>query len=231
MRNVISFCIYGENNEKKQKYRKGLLENIDIIKSELPEFMIYIAAGCDVEDEYIEKLKSTYDKVIVKKVDFTGHPVTIERFLIFDEKEVEVLFSRDADSRIDERDIWCMKEFMKSDAHIHLIRDHKEHTMPIMAGMCGFKKTDGHKICFGVVYNEFVKMIPYKNFYGIDQQFLIYFYNLRVKKLIHSNQARASVREVITPIPIPLKDDVSFIGNTIDYDASGNRVYVYKHEV
>ncbi len=121
MKHVISFCIYGDKSEKKQKYRRGLLENLDIINKRLPEFNIFIAAGSDVEDDYLEQIKSEYKNIIFKKVDYSGHQVTLQRFLFFDNSDVEVLFSRDADSRIDDRDIWCMQEFMKSDAYIQLI--------------------------------------------------------------------------------------------------------------
>jgi hypothetical protein len=230
MKHIISFCIYGDKSEKKQKYRRGLLENIDTINTLLPAFNIFIAAGSDVDDDYLDQIKSTYKNIIIKKVEYSGHQVTLERYLIFDDPAVEVLFSRDADSRIDDRDIWCMQEFMKSDAYIHMIRDHKEHTMPIMAGMCGFKKCNGNKIRFQEIYDKYINSLLNKNFYGVDQQFLIFFYNLPLKKLVHSNKTRLHPNERITPIVIPLKDDVSFIGNTIDYDSSGNRVYIYKYE-
>lgn len=218
---VISFCIYGD----KKKYRKGLLENIEIINKELPDFHIHIAAGNDIEEEYINLLKS-YNNVIVISQNFTGHMMMIYRILYFDRNEVDVLFSRDSDSRIDERDIWCMNEFIKSDSLIHIIRDHPEHTMHIMGGMCGFKRIGENKIKFSEAFIEYVNTLFNNNFYGIDQIFLVDFYKIPVKKLIHSNGI-SILNETIVPIEPVLKDKVSFIGNTIDYDDNDNRVYIY----
>ena len=66
MKHIISFCIYGDNSEKKQKYRRGLLENIDTINTLLPVFNIFIAAGSDVDDDYLDQIKSTYKNIIIK---------------------------------------------------------------------------------------------------------------------------------------------------------------------
>ena len=66
MKHIISFCIYGDNSDKKQKYRRGLLENLEIINNRLPDFNIFIAAGSDVDDEYLEQIKNTYKNIIVK---------------------------------------------------------------------------------------------------------------------------------------------------------------------
>ena len=52
----------------------------------------------------------------------------------------DVGFVRDADSRIDARDRWCIDEFLKSTKDYHVIRDHMWHTSRIMGGTFGWKK-------------------------------------------------------------------------------------------
>ena len=61
-----------------------------------------------------------------------------ERFRAIE--EADLVFFRDADSRMRERDRWCMAEFEKSDKSLHIIRDHFWHKSRIMGGAWGAKK-------------------------------------------------------------------------------------------
>ena len=64
----------------------------------------------------------------------------LNRFYPIDEPDVDLLFSRDADSRINERDQFVISEFIKSNKMFHIVRDHYEHKFPILGGIFGVKK-------------------------------------------------------------------------------------------
>lgn len=49
--------------------------------------------------------------------------------------QVELLLSRDLDSRINEREVAAVSEFLASEKHFHVMRDHPAHSAPIMGGL------------------------------------------------------------------------------------------------
>jgi len=222
---IISFCLYGPYNKK---YYRGLIENIEIINNKLPTFYIYISFGCDIDRTIIEDINK-YKNIIYKIYDFTGDKIKSYRFIPLDLINTEILFSRDTDSRINKRDLWCIKNFMKSTFLVHIIRDHKNHTFPMMAGMIGFKK-------------EFLKYItsfadvlkPFENTvfsYLTDQLILantIYkkYINLDIF-LTHSSKNTLNEKNFIQ-IPLSVNKE-TFIGQVIDYDDTDNKIYIYDY--
>jgi hypothetical protein len=230
---VISFCLFGN----KKKYTQGLLENIEIIKDKLPEYHVYVIIGTtknnenDIDQYCLDKLL-TYSMVTVIKKDYTGYALMIERILLIDDKNIEIVFSRDADSRITERDMWCIKQFEDYKTHkkmIHIIRDHKNHDQYIMGGMCGFCKVNGKfPINLTELYKKFTQEFNGNvNQYGIDQYFLQSIYKMNLPKLIHSSNVIYG-NEKIIEIPLKRVDMYDFIGNAIDFDCNGNLFYLYK---
>jgi hypothetical protein len=62
------------------------------------------------------------------------------RFEAIDDPEVEVMMSRDTDSRFWLREKLAVDEWLNSDCIFHIMRDHPYHFFPILAGMFGTKK-------------------------------------------------------------------------------------------
>lgn len=222
---VVSFCIFG--NEK--KYRQGLLENLNIISTYLTDYHIFIVAGNDVDQEYLQKLNHPFVTVIQK--DYTGHELTLERFFIIDNKDVDIVFSRDSDSRITQRELWCIKQFENDKKFIHIIRDHKNHDQYIMAGMCGFNKINGRfPLCMIEMYKKFkqsFQKLEDLNKYGIDQLFLQNIYKTNLSKLVHSSNVVYGTEKTLR-IPIERSDKYDFIGNAIDFDDNNHAFYLYE---
>lgn len=69
--------------------------------------------------------------------DWTG---MFWRFEPADEDDVEVFISRDCDSRLSHREADVVREWMDSPYLIHAMRDHPEHSVPILGGMWGAKR-------------------------------------------------------------------------------------------
>lgn len=131
---VFSFCIYGSG----KKYLDGLTANLDLIAKTYIDFEAWIYYN-NISYEYLLEY-SSYKFVKMIPFENTGTDDRVVRHFAIDDKSVDVVFGRDADSRIEGRDVWCINEFLKSDKGFHIIRDHFWHRDEIMAGMYGIKK-------------------------------------------------------------------------------------------
>ena len=133
---VFSFCIYGNQ----RKYCFGLYENLLIIQDKFSDAKIFIyVSGQNVPDTYIE----LYESFPNTKLFFNpSQENMVDRFFALDDAdpEIDIMIVRDADSRIHQRDIWCINDFIKSDFICHTIRDHAGHHRPIMGGLWGLKR-------------------------------------------------------------------------------------------
>ena len=189
---VFSFCIYG--NER--NYYEGLLENIQIIREYFPEFEIYVYKGICDPDWIFENCK-------VIETEREGAINMLYRYLPLTFSDIG--FVRDADSRIYERDRWCIREFLKSSKNYHIIRDHFYHKEPIMGGIFGWKKS--LEIDLGldatIIYSE-------------DMSYLkTHLYPLITSDcLVHTNN-HAFCGEYVELITIIHSDKYDFVGNVI----------------
>lgn len=220
---VVSFCIYGSND----KYCRGLLENIDIIKNKLSDFHIFIYVGDNVPEQWITRYNE-YDKVKLIHTNRIGHDNMINRFFAIDEENVDVMIVRDADSRIHDRDLWCVHHFIHSNFLAHTIRDHPYHVTQIMGGLWGLKKGLLNKPLkdLYLLYNSKNSVV---NQIQHDQSFLRdLIYNLIKNNLIvyvSSNNLvfDGGVKHLFIPFPIKNGD---FCGQVIEYkDSMPYRVY------
>jgi len=137
MKKIISFSLYGSDN----KYTHGALCNAEIAKQIFPDWTCRFYCGESVPPQVIELLKN-YDntEVILMKED-GSFSYMMWRFLPVDDEDVEVVLSRDTDSRLSHREKFCVDLFMESDYLLHSIQDHSCHDN-IMGGMWGMKKND-----------------------------------------------------------------------------------------
>lgn len=166
MVNVFSFCLYGKHNDL---YYTGLLENIYLASAFFPEWKVYVYIGNDVTCSMIDILQSC-PNVRVRETHQIGSINMIYRFFAIDEPDVELMFVRDADSRIHWKDRWAIREFIKQPRYIgHIIRDNKVHDVRMMGGLWGLRKSSG--ICVKYEYDEFLKH-PQDHGAGYDQSFL-----------------------------------------------------------
>jgi len=189
---IFSFCLYGTE----PNYYTGLLENIKLIKEHYPTFSIIVFKGiCDPSWEIPEG-------VIVDNTNREGHINALLRYLPMINHEVG--FVRDADSRVDARDRWCIDEFLKSDKMFHSIRDHFHHRSKLMAGTFGWKRT-------------LPLMIPTHEVpYGFDEHYLAtYVYDVIKHELLVHTTGRAYAGEHAQWIERPFESDTDFVGNVI----------------
>lgn len=207
---VFSFCLYGV----RPKYVRGMHENIKTIHEKFPDFKVLIYYGSDTPiSEFLH-----YENVIIIKGVYSDNQLMLDRFCAIDDPSVEIMFVRDADSRIHERDEWCIREFIQSPKVFHIIRDHPFHTTPIMGGLWGIKK-----YCISHLnMRRYIEVYrhSYKNATGYDQHFLrdILYSKIESKALIHGC---VKLTNTETIIPIPFKHAHMFCGQAIEYTNEG----------
>ena len=211
---AFSFCLYGQKN----KYCRGLLVNLELIHIHYPDFHVFVALGNDVPENIVQQIKE-HSQVHLEEYDFTGARLTNYRFFPIDNPEVEVCFVRDADSRINARDRWCIDQFLVSAKKFHIIRDQYLHKTRIPGGLWGCKSgLLTEKV--SALYEEYSVNNDVDK-YGNNQDFLQIMIYPRIKHdvLLHTNINRYQ-DEVATSIDFK-NDGTNFVSNVMLFDDSG----------
>jgi hypothetical protein len=232
MVNAFSFCLYGKYNPK---YYIGLKENIEIISKIFPTFDIFIITGNDIDEDKFNKIVYSFhrnipNKIKIRKLNVNGPCSMLLRYLPIDEINIECIFSRDLDSRINERDIWCINDFLNSPYLIHTIRDHKGHFSRMMGGLSGIKKDLLKYI--GSFTNIISKHLIENSTYNFDQFVLAnnIYLPFRELLLVHSTKNNFDDPNYVK-IPSELElNKETFCGQTIEYDENLNKIYIYEYE-
>jgi len=135
---VISFSLWGNN----LKYTVGALKNAYLAKDLYPGWIcrFYIGRSTLNKSKKIIKQLSLLDNVEIIEMneegDWTG---MFWRFLPASDPDVDIMLSRDCDSRLSKRESLAVGEWITSDKKFHIMRDHPYHTAKIMGGMWGVK--------------------------------------------------------------------------------------------
>lgn len=159
---IISFSLY---NGHKLEYSIGAICNAELAKIIYPGWICRFYYGDSVQEEIIKKL-SEYDNVELVRMDEDGvNLYMMWRFLACDDPDMEIMISRDTDSRLSFREKKLVDIFIDSDKIFHDIRDNGSHNIT-MGGMWGIKK--GHSINMKQEIDNFSKSMNY----GHDQDFL-----------------------------------------------------------
>lgn len=247
---IFSFCIYGYG----LKYYLGLIENIIVINKYYPEAHIHIYIGKNHDSEFIDNMKSNnYKNTVYIETGIEGAINTYYRYKSLVTYEGEggscennVFISRDSDSCINDRDMWCINDFLDEQYekyYFQVIRDHYWHKSKLLAGLTCF--VDDGSDRFIAVRNEFKKNFDIietnitnniNNYnYGCDEEIL----NNKIYPIIKDNlivytNVCAYAGENVKNINYE-NDNYNFVGNVIEYVGAGdgnNKVrkrYVFKY--
>ena len=165
MKNVVAYSLWGDH----PMYWIGAIRNIELVQKYLPGFIcrFYIDSSCDQSliDSIPENDK--VEKVLVSSDKDSFHGM-FWRFWAADDSEIDVMLSRDCDSRIGEREASALKEWLSSDKDFHIMRDHPYHTVPILGGTWGCRNGILKKI--GIT-NKIDQWTQFQR-KGVDQDFL-----------------------------------------------------------
>lgn len=199
----ISYSLWGTN----KVYTYGLVESVLRNKEILPEWTVRVHYNDTVPEHIITWLKQQDN---VQLVHHEGSECKASNmFWRFEDlflPDTTVLV-RDADSRISDRELGFIKEWLASDRNFHIIRDAKTHTVPIVGGAFGcrnnclryittpsglknvnlppFQFNDGLKLM-----QQFYKNLPApRDHYNMDQMFL---YSYVYPQVVHQSMVHCS---------------------------------------
>jgi hypothetical protein len=143
-----------------------MVKNCELIQKRFPEAIVYIYLANDVPQQCVEKL-TKFTNVRIKNITRGNNLINMmDRFLAIDDPDTEVMFVRDADSRVHERDASCVEDFLQCDKAIHIIRDHEKHWGKVMGGMFGIRKSG-----FPYTMSELIQSWMEKKGRGVDGKY------------------------------------------------------------
>ncbi len=137
---LITFSLWGQD----PKYGVGAIRNAELARKFYPGWICKFYVGYSVyanEDYTIIDQLEVMDNVKVIHMPAPGNWASMFwRFEPAYADDVDVFISRDCDSRLNAREAAAVQEWLDGPKLIHSMRDHPEHSVPIMGGMWGVKK-------------------------------------------------------------------------------------------
>ena len=162
MKKVISFSLWGDD----PKYCVGAVKNADLALTFYPDWICRFHVGLSTPKDFITQLKSRNNvEVIIKKTQGNWEGM-FWRFLDASDLSVNVMISRDTDSRLNEREASAVKEWLESDKKFHIMRDHPYHKTQILGGMWGVKNP------FLADMKHLISNYNKGDYWQVDQNFL-----------------------------------------------------------
>lgn len=221
MKKVLSFSLWGDN----PTYNIGAIKNAELAKEFYPEFECWFYIhNVSVPQDTISVLKTFSNvKIILKTGDLTNENCKprMWRYEPIDDPEVEIILSRDTDTRILLREKLAVDEWLNSGTSFHIMRDHPHHNFPILAGMFGSKKLSQISNWSNAI-NEYTK----NDNRMYDQDFLRdYIYpiiknNSTIHATFHKNESQAK------NFPINYCEDFKFVGEYVYEDETRSTYHI-----
>lgn len=212
---IISFSLWGNS----LKYLVGAKKNILLAKKIYPEWICRIHIDDDFLNQNQELINFITSKNNTEVVVFPNASDSIGYFWRFypcSDIDVDIMISRDCDSRLSIREKKSVEKWLKSKYLFHIMRDHPNHNFIILAGMWGAR-------CSKTLRNmsELIENFKIENRFTIDQEFL----EKQVYPLVKETTYLSD--PFIEKIPFPgIRWGYNFVGNVYDEFDSPNIEYI-----
>lgn len=219
MKNVVVYALWGDN----PLYWIGAKRNIELVSEKLPGWIcrFYIDKSC--RKDLIETIESNGNVEIIFMDGEVGglslnnrfnHSGLFWRFLALNDKDINILLSRDCDSRISDREISAINEWIESDKDFHIMRDHPYHQVPILSGMWGCR--NGILSNIDDILNDWINYSPKGRYQAEDQDLLgqIVYPIVKDRSMEHS-EFNISYGGEIKPFPT-VRNNYEFVGDVFD---------------
>jgi len=209
---VVSFSLWGNN----PKYTIGAVKNSLLKKRFFPEWEMRVYHDNSVPSYILEELESN-NATLVKRNN-QNHSNAMWRFSPASEKNVECMISRDCDSRLFERDIVAVEEWLASGKNFHIIRDHPGgHAWEISAGMWGCREGFIENIDNKI--SNYIKTSSWVTDRAVDQRFLQEVIYPQAMTSLFLHDEYFNYERIGTTIKRDRRlDDFAFIGEPFDED-------------
>lgn len=133
---VISFSLWGAM----PKYTVGAVRNAELARAIYPEWVCRFHCGSSVPTEILERLRSLPNAQVVLRPEAGDWGGLFWRFEPASDPAVDVMISRDTDSRLNQRERAAVDAWLASEASFHVMRDHPQHGTAILGGLWGAKR-------------------------------------------------------------------------------------------
>jgi hypothetical protein len=221
MKNVIAYSLWGD----KSMYWIGALRNIELASKYYPGWIsrFYIDKNC--KKELIDTIKGDNVEVIIVDPNNLNNtqnwqPNTFQgmfwRFWASEEPDVDVFLSRDCDSRLSEREVNAVNEWLLSNKLFHIMRDHPYHTTPILGGMWGCRGGIMNKIKLSEKILQWTNQNNGNYNFGVDQDFLAkVIYPIVVEHSMEHSEFNLKFGGEIRSFPT-IRNNYEFVGDVFD---------------
>lgn len=222
---LISYSLWGDN----KTYTYGMVENILLAQELYPGWIVRVHYNDTVPVKIIDWIKTQDNAELIH------HPGSrksaLNTFWRFEDLFIPdaTTIVRDSDSRLNEREVKVVKDWLASDKDFYFSRDHPNHTVAIMAGAFGCRNnilkwlpvSNGNQNVNGPQFvfldgldlmNRFVQQNPNAQ-YCIDQIFLskfVYPYILKSSEAFTSHNNFEPFCKLIEPT------ETGFMGEIIE---------------
>ena len=162
MKKVISYSLWGDN----PMYTVGAIKNAELAKKIYPDWTCRYYIGKSTPISVVNdliKFDNTEIFVMNEQSNWVG---LFWRFYAASDQNVDIMISRDTDSRLNKREKEAVDEWLASDKDFHIMRDHPYHATEILGGMWGVRR--GLLIGMTSAIKEYTK----GDFWQVDQNFL-----------------------------------------------------------
>lgn len=161
MTKIISFSLWG----CAKNYIVGAIRNAELRYKIYPDWICrFYVDTHSISQQVINALGDLDCEIVpMSPGDFRS---TLWRFLPASDPDVDIMLSRDTDSRLSIREKIAVDEWLASGKNFHIIRDHPDHRYRILAGMWG---------CRCHILRDMQLLInnwPKENKRQVDQEFL-----------------------------------------------------------
>ena len=188
---IISFSFYGSPNStkgKERKYFQGIEDNLRLLPRHYPGWTIRVYYDLEQEDPVLTSLceltcaNPNIDICHVRNNPASGDISKIFamnwRFFPALDPQVDILASRDLDSRINSRERAAVDDWMKTKKHFHFMRDNPAHGIEILGSGWAVRLGPGDSLVREMFKQSFKQASRDSMFwaerqaYGPDQGFL-----------------------------------------------------------
>jgi hypothetical protein len=198
--NLISFSLWGDN----PKYTVGAIRNAELALEIYPEWICRFYIGSSVPSDIVTTLRNFKNVELVEKNKEGDWTSMYWRFEPAGEEDIDIMISRDTDSRVNMREKSAVDEWIESDKGFHIMRDHPAHGFHVLGGMWGAKRNTLPNI------KELIDNFAQRDMYGTDYQFFQHIFHLiDSNKIVHD--------EFFDKTPFPIKrKGLEFVGEVFD---------------
>lgn len=129
----VAFVLYGND----PRFTRGALRNAESVPLLMPGWNSRFYIDSSVSQDFIDQVHALGGETIKvnEKMRTWGEFRRAWRFLILDDPSVQYALFRDVDSRITIRELLAIHAWLKSNLPFHVMHDHPDHNIGILAGM------------------------------------------------------------------------------------------------